>query len=196
MVEWLMFVSSLILAIITLVYVRLTSTLVKTQKEMLKISNTPAVEIFLTRIYISKTLYMIKLSTYNRGTGIAFDLKYSGNFSSFPPLFGDRILENLDVIRNGISHLGPGMEDAIPLYKVDENIPTNLPSEILAIELSYKDATGEEHNIEEPFRLNFNHVDSYTQTAKPEIDNIARSLRSIDDNLSEIKDSINLNQRQ
>ena len=62
MMEWLTFISTLILAGITLAYVLLTRKMVKINQEMLKISNTPDVQVFLTPKM--QRINVIRLLTY------------------------------------------------------------------------------------------------------------------------------------
>lgn len=189
MIEWFMLIASLILAVITGVYVLLTRKLVNIQQEMLKISNTPELNIFLTYGNMTVHSYTVDLCISNTGTGSALDLKFSGNFSSFKPKQGAHTLADWEIIRNGISHFGPGRHYQRAIYDVKEYNSIDLPTEILTMNIEYKDVTGKEYA--KTFRLNFNHIESYLRTEDPSIGNINGSLLRIDNNLREIKNSIN-----
>ena len=200
MVEWLMFISSLILAGITLAYVLLTRKLVKIQQEMLKLSNTPNLQVFLTESNRTTRSHSVDLCIYNNGTGTAYNLKltvttYSSHPSdsasfvaSFGASLGTQIAE-WDIFKNGISHLGPDKRYQRPIYQVDKDKSVDLPSVTHTIVATYTDVTGKEHN--HAFSIDYNQIDSYTRTENPSLESIAESLLSIDDNLSGIKDSIN-----
>ena len=192
MVEWFMLISSVILAVITGVYAWQTRKVVTINHAMLNISNTPEIQVFLIPRRETIDMSTIDLCIYNIGTGFAFDLKFSGNFSSFHPSYGTHTLAECGIIRNGISHLGPDKKYQRPMYKLNGHNFVNLPNEILTMNVTYTGGTGRIHH--RTFRLNFNHVDSYSRSVDPSIESIVVSLLSIDNNLSKIKDSINPNQ--
>ena len=58
MTEWLTFISTLILAGITLWYVLLTNKIVKIQQEMLKVSNTPEIQILIFIKNLQMSMFM------------------------------------------------------------------------------------------------------------------------------------------
>ncbi len=58
MVEWLALFSTLILAGITLVYVLLTNKIVKIQQEMLKVSNTPEIQMLIFIKNLQMSMFM------------------------------------------------------------------------------------------------------------------------------------------
>lgn len=186
MVEWFMLIASIILAVITGLYAWQTRKLVQINQAMLNISNIPKIQVFLTYGILSTDSITADLCITNIGTGIALDVKFSGNFSSFRSPLTNKTLEEWGVIRNGISQLGPGKQWSRPMYKLQKNKSNDLPVEILTVNVTYKDITEKEHA--ETFRLNFKHIESYTRTGDQTLVSIAESLLSIDKNLSEIKD--------
>ena len=56
--EWLTFISTLILAGITLWYVLLTNKIVKIQQEMLKVSNTPEIQMLIFIKNLQMSMFM------------------------------------------------------------------------------------------------------------------------------------------
>ena len=187
--EWLTFITTLILAGITLWYVILTRQMVKISQEMLNVSNTPEVRVFLTPGTRMINLSTLDLCIQNIGTGFAFDVEFSGNFESFQVEFNVETLAELDIIKNGISHLGPDKRYQIPVYY--DYKPEDLPEKILTINVVYKDSTKKVHT--ETFHLNFRKVEDYPQIGDPSLESIARSLRSINDNLMRM---INIGRRR
>ena len=182
MAEWLMVIVTLILVVITGVYVWLTWKMVKINQETLKISNTPEVRVFLTKSPQRSKLVTIDLCVQNIGTGFAFYIEFSGNFGSFQRGFTDDTLADLDIIKNGIHFLGPGKRYQIPIYY--DFKPEDLPDNILTANVTYEDPTKESHSKTYP--LNFKHVESYPQIGDLSFDSITYSLQSIDDHLRRI----------
>ena len=181
MTEWLTFITTLILAGITLWYVILTRKMVKISQEMLKISNTPEVQVFLTPRIQAFELQTLDLCIQNIGTGFAFDIKFTGNFTSFHSEFDERSLADWDIMKKGISHLGPEKRYQRPIYWL--TYPEKLPEEILTINITYKDSAKKEQG--KTFRLNFKKVESYPQMGDPSLESIADSLLCIEENMRE-----------
>ena len=97
--------ATIVLAVITKRYVRLT-------QGILKATNKPKVILFLRH-----SRYSIRLCVQNIGTGYASDVDSSGDLFSFktiPTVSGDdgTLLKDLEPYKSGINYLGPG-------YKID-----------------------------------------------------------------------------
>ena len=179
MVEWFMLISSLILAVITGVYawqtrklVKINQEMVKINQEMLKLSNTPEVRVFLTpRLeVVGKTT--LDLCIQNIGTGIAYNMKISGN------LIGK--LADWDIIKNGVSHFGPDKRYQIILYQNYE--PGNMPEHIFTVHVTYEDSAKEK--VSKSFPLDIRKVESYPQMGDPSFESIAESLKRIEGKLN------------
>ena len=181
MMEWLTFITTLILAGITLWYVILTRQMVKISQEMLNVSNTPEVRVFLTSGMILDSITARNLCIQNIGTGFAFDIKFSGNFNSQQA--------ERRIIKDGISYLGPDKRYEIPTFSSYKS--KDPPENILTINVVYTDSTKKPHR--KTFHLNFRKVEDYPQIGDPSLESIARSLRSINDNLMRM---INIDRRR
>ncbi len=189
MVEWFLFISSIILAAITGLYVWQTRKLVQINQAMLNISNIPNVQVFLTYGILSADSKTVNVCIINMGTGTALDVKFSGNFSSFSSPLTNLTLAEWDILKNGISHLGPNGHWERPMYMWHTSTSDDLPVEILTGTITYTDITKNKYT--ETFRLNFKHIASYTRTGDQSTVSIANSLLSIDKHLSDIINNIN-----
>lgn len=181
MAEWLMFGSSIILAGITLAYVLLTRKLVKIQQEMLKISNTPEIQMFLTTRMRLLKVSTLDLFIQNIGTGFAIDIEFSGNFNEFQIQYRDDTIADWDIIKNGVSHLGPGNRYQIPVYY--EYKPEDMPDKTLTANVTYKDSA--RNKQWKTFHINFKNIESYPQLGDMPIESIADTLIFIENHIRE-----------
>ena len=129
----------------------------------------------------TRNISPLDLCIQNIGTGVAFDVKLSGNFDSFQVQFDDKTLADWDIIKNGISFLGPNKRYQRVLYFLYE--PEKLPEEILTINVTYEDSRKNKHR--KTYHLNFKKVESYPQMGDPSLESIADSLLRIEENMSE-----------
>ena len=175
-------IATVVLVGVTLWYVIETMRMRRTTQEMLKVSNTPEIKVSLIPeifIYDIKSLYFC---IQNIGTGFAYDVEITGTFTSFQPKSRNIKLGECEGIKKGISHLGPGKRYQfilLPVYEKD-----SLPKEPFNIVVTYRDSVNEHHSKTFPFDSTI--VEDYPQLGDPSIDSIAKSLRRIDYNLSEI----------
>ena len=64
----------------------------RTTQEMLKVSNTPDIQVSILWEYRYKNLSTYDLCIQNIGTGFAYDQKFSGSMTSFRlPFFGESL---------------------------------------------------------------------------------------------------------
>lgn len=173
-----------ILACITLWYVLVTQKIMKTSQEMLRVANTPEVQVSL--LYGHDTFAQIPtidLCIQNIGSGFAHDLKFSGSITSFKSKFSEKMLGEYDIIKNGVSHLGPGKRYQITLLDVVGNVP--LPKEPFEMIVTYKDSAKNEKN--ETFSIDFTKNIGYRQLGDPSFESIADSLQTISQSLLNIR---------
>ena len=134
--------ATVVLAFITLRYVRLT-------QEILKATNKPEVIIFLREKDDS-----IILCIQNIGTGYASDVKFTGDLSFKPHASGDKTLEELEPFKSGINYLGPGHQ--IEGFLFPNLFPNNVGvrfNESLNITVVYKDSANTEYDKTFTFEL-------------------------------------------
>ena len=177
-------IATVFLVVVTLIYVCETRKIRKTSQKMLKLSNTPEVQVSLLSGGHVMGVYTLDLCIQNIGTGYAYDVKFAGPFTSFHPEFSVETLGEYGIIKNGISHLGPGKRYQISLlwqYKKEDLHK----KELLNGEVTYQDLANETHY--KPFHLDFTKSEGYTQKGDPSLDSIAVSLKFIQKDLSDIK---------
>ena len=178
-------IATLVLAGITLWYVIETMKMRKITHEMLRISNTPDVRVFLGNINGVGEIYTIDLCIQNIGTGFAYDLKFTGDFHRIHPVTSKTSLAEYDIIKDGISYLGPGKFIPILLYF---NEKSNLPDPPINGKVNYRDSENTEYDAR--FCLNFEKLEGYPQLENQSLDNIAFYLRGIDDTLRDMKENV------
>ena len=179
MTEWLTFITTLILAGITLWYVLLTRQMVKINQEVLKVSTTPEIRMFLTMRNRTLKVSTLDLCIENIGTGFAFDVEFSGNFKDFPIQYTDDTIADWDIIKNGISHLGPDKRYQIPVYY--DYKPEDMPEKILTANVTYENPV--KNKQRKTFHINFKNIESYPQIGNISIENIAETLLFIENNI-------------
>ena len=164
-------------------YVKTTNRYVKIADETLRASNTPKVQVSLINQIQSYDIWTVDLCIQNIGTGFAYDIKFSGDLSSLYPQTGRESLAEYAIIKNGISHLGPGKRYQIPIIWKPLNL--DLPERTFDVGVTYIDSAGTPHK--EEYCLDFTKNEGYTQIGDPSIEHIARSLAHIEKTLREIE---------
>lgn len=179
--------TTIVLVIITRKYVKATEQYARTADEMLRIANTPKVQVGLTSRSQSYNVWTIDFCVQNIGTGFAYDIKFLGDLPSLYPQVSDEPLSEYPIIKNGISFLGPGKRYQIPIIwgSLESGSPETTGKRSFDVGVTYRDSTGTE--LKEKFRIDFTQYEGYTQMDDPSIDNIARSLQHIAQTLWEIK---------
>ena len=158
-----------------------------TTQEMLRVSNTPDIQVSILWEYRTKKVSTYDLCIQNIGTGFAYNVKFSGSFTSLRlPLFNEQ-LDDYEIIKNGISRLGPGKRYQFPLFWdfAFDGSELGLPKEIYVVNVSYMDSA--QNPKDGTFHLDFTKGGGYSQIDDPSLESIARSLQDIDYNLLEIK---------
>lgn len=134
-------------------------------------------------------VYSLDLCIQNIGTGFARDVKFVRDFSWLHPHPGESLAE-YNIIKNRISHLGPGKRCQIVLFW--QYNKSDLPERILDVIVTYRDSSNVRYDA--TFHLDFTRVEGYPQIEDPSIESIARSLQRIDNTLLDMKnqrDSVN-----
>jgi len=142
--------SALITAIATGILAVITYLYAKTTREILKASNKPEILIFL---FPDETYpYCVNLCIQNIGTGFAYKIRFTGDFS-FPPMLphGWKPLGKNVVLKNGIDYLPPGKKVEIFLFMTNTMEQSFSPSmlkiseESLDITVTYRDSVNAKH---------------------------------------------------
>ena len=179
--------ATLTLAWITSRYAQATDRYAKTADETLRASDTPKVQVSLINQIQTYDVWTVDFCVQNIGTGFAYDIKFSGDLSSLRPQTSKESLAEYPIIKNGISHLGPGKRYQIPI--IWQSLKMDLPESTFDVGVTYKDSANNEHP--EQFRLNFTQFEGYTQIGDPSIEHIAWSLARIEKTLREMEKARN-----
>lgn len=174
--------ATIVLATITYRYVKATERYVKIANETFRASDTPKVQVSLINQIRSADVSTVDFCVQNIGTGFAYDIKFTGDLSALYPQIRRESLAEYRLIKNGISHLGPGKRYQIPI--IWKELKLDPPERTFNVGVTYRDSTRTKH--EEAYYLDFNKNEGYTQIGDPSIDSIARSLRSIEKTLREM----------
>ena len=157
--------ATIVLAVITLRYVRLTN-------EILKATNTPKVILFLRYSRDS-----ISLCVQNIGTGYASDVEFGGDLSFVSTRLGHKPikLEELDLFKKGINYLGCG-------HKTDTFLchPGNvrdLKKRSFKILVSYKDSGNKP--FQQLFSFDIGNWENTSQFISPHTDEVANAIEKV-----------------
>ena len=171
--------ATVVLAFITLRYVRLT-------QEILKATNKPEVTIFL-RFNRDRT---ISLRIENIGTGYASDVKFAGDLLSHKarhqfPGKEYKPIEEFPPFKNGIPYLGSGHKiDTLPLFSIYVEEEDHLPKHAISIKVSYKDSTGTPYD--KTFFFEPRNWEDRSQFMSPHSDDVSDELGRIAGSLEDI----------
>ena len=126
--------TTIVVAIATVVLVIITFWYAKTTDKILGASNKPEILVSLVphEIYTNS----IYLCVQNIGTGFASDIKLTNNRSFIPRLPGNKPLEEFGIFKRGINYLGPGNKIQIFLFWTPE-LP-RLSTQSLTVTVNYK----------------------------------------------------------
>ena len=156
-------ITTIILTIITGVYVYLT-------RLMLKSTNMPVV-----RMFLHASEYSITLCVQNIGIGFARDIKFSGDLSFKPTQPGNVKLKDLKPFKGGIPYLGPGHKSETFLCGRHEL--GNLPGHKFDITVSYKDLANLKDEETSTFEVgNWNNTN---QLGSPHTDDTTKAIESV-----------------
>ena len=168
------------LAVITYFYLRETKKIREVNQEMLKASNMPKIKVALLYSHRDVTSFTIDLYIQNIGTGYAYNIAFDGDFKEYHPDITVNCLGEYEIIKHGISHLGPGRRFQTPVKWIQRNTGgtvEKLPSDKKKILVTYEDSAGNPYN--EEYDFDFNRVEGFIEMGDPIMDNIAVSLRNI-----------------
>ena len=191
-----------IIAVATVVLVGVTIYYAYTTNKILQTYDKPEVIIYL---FPSESFYIfpgetetncINLSIENIGTGLASDVKFSGDLSFILPITripsplrkageapqrpkGVRLGE-ISVFKNGINYFPPGRKIEIPFFFATQR--EDLLEESLNLAVTYKSSKGKFPR--KCFNLEFDQWEDYTQPLAANVA-IAGSLKKIQNNITE-----------
>ena len=157
--------ATIVLAIITARYVRLTN-------ETLKATNKPEVILFLRYSRNS-----ISLCVQNIGTGYASDVEFDGDLSFVSTRFGHKPvkLEKLDLFKKGINYLGCGHK--VDTFLCHTGDVRDLKKRSFKIIVSYKDSANKP--FQQLFSFDIGNWENTSQFISPHTDDVANAVEKV-----------------
>ena len=167
-------IATVVLVVITIRYTYLTG-------RLLKANDTPEIAISLRphEAYIQCVMLCIE----NIGTGAARNIQFQTNLSFKPD--GERSLEELGFLKNGIDYLGPGEKIEHFLVSVIGRLD-KLKQTPLEIDVTYADSVKLKHRHKRTFRLDFSEDEGLATVGRSPLFEIATATKEIQQDLRNI----------
>ena len=173
--------SGAITAIATLILVGITGWYVYLTRQMLKVSNTPVI-----RMFLHASEYSIFLCVENIGTGFARNIKFTGDLSFKPTSLNDndsdKSLKELEPFKSGIPYLGAGHKRERPISNTAEF--GSLPKHAFDIIVTYNDLGIAKEKKTFSFEIgNRNNTDQF---GSPHTDEVATAVKRVSGTLDRL----------
>ena len=175
-INWLNANDGAIVGIATVVLVIIMGYYVYLMWRILKANNTPEIAISLRPH--EAHIHCVMLCIENIGTAEARNVQFQTDFSFKPD--GERALEDVSFLRNGIDYLGPGQKKEHFLVSVIGKLD-DLKKTPLEIGVTYRDSV--KRTYQRAFHLDFGENDGYARIGKPPLFEIAEATQGIKRNL-------------
>lgn len=175
-IDWLNANDGAIMGIATIVLVSIIGYYAYLTRRLLKINDTP--EIAVSLCPHEAHIHCVMLCIENIGTGAARDIRFQTNLSFKPD--GERALEDVSFLRNGIGYLGPGQKREHFLVSIIDKLD-DLKKTPIEIGVTYTDTLKKVYQC--AFHLDFGENDGYARVGKPPLFEIAEAAQSIKRNL-------------
>lgn len=175
-IDWLNANDGAIIGIATIVLVSIIGYYAYLTRRLLKINDTP--EIAVSLCPHEAHIHCVMLCIENIGTGAARDIRFQTNLSFKPD--GERALEDVSFLRNGIDYLGPGQKREHFLVSIIDKLD-DLKKTPLEIGVTYTDSVKKVYQRD--FHLDFGENDGYARVGKPPLFEIAEAAQGIKRNL-------------
>ena len=166
--------ATIVLAVITLRYVRLTN-------EILKATNKPEVILFLRYRHRS-----ISLCVQNIGTGYASDVEFGDDLTfKTIDLYGreENALKNMEPFKSGINYLGAGHK--LDTFLCHEGDVRDLKKRSFKILVSYKDSADEVFS--QTFSFDIGNWENTSQFITPYTDDVANAVERVASNIEHMR---------
>ena len=159
-IDWLNANNGAIIGIATVVLVGITGYYAYLTRRLLKASDTP--EIAITLRPHEGYIHCVMLCIENIGTGAARNIQFQTDLSFKPD--GERALEDVSFLKNGIDYFGPGQKREHFLVSVIGKL-NDLKETPIEIGVTYTDSM--KRTYQRAFHLNFGENDGYARVGKP-----------------------------
>ena len=180
-INWLNTYNGAIIGIATVVLVAITGYYAYLIRKQLKANDTPEVAISLRphEAHIQCVMLCIK----NIGTGAARNIQFQTDLSFKPD--GERSLEEVGFLKNGVDYLGPGEKIEHFLVSVIGKLD-KLKDTPLEIGVTYTDSVKLKRRYEHIFRLDFGEDEGLATVGRPPLFEIAKATKEIQRDLRHI----------
>ena len=178
-IDWLNTNSGVIIGIATVVLVAITGIYVYLTWRLLKANNTPEIAISLRPH--EAHIHCVMLCIENIGTGAARNVQFQADLSFKPD--GERALEDVSFLRNGIDYLGPGQKKEHFLVSVIGKL-NELKKTPLEIGVTYTDSVKSTYQC--AFHLDFGEEEGYARVGKPPLFEIAEATKKLQEDVNNI----------
>ncbi|HEY0554727.1 MAG TPA: hypothetical protein VGG20_10705 [Thermoanaerobaculia bacterium] len=176
--------SSVLLTVITIVYVYLTGRLVKESQEMRAAILQPELAIYLHPLEGSPNFIILRIENVGAGPARKIQLKTDRPFETAHT----KDLREVGIFRKGISYLAPRQRIDHFLVSVIGKLE-ELVKRPLLISASYNDAAGKAHTQE--FVLDFGEMENLAWIGKPPLQEIAGSIKQIQGDFGRVATGFN-----
>ncbi len=173
-IDWLNANNGVIIAVATVVLVGITGYYAYLTRRMLKAGNTPEIAVSLRphEAYI----HCVMLCIENIGTGAARNIQFQTDLSFKPD--GERALEEVAFLKNGIGYLGHGQKIEHFLVSVIGKLD-ELKKTPLDLNVTYTDSVKQKEKYEHTFCLDFGEDEGLTTIGKSPLFEIAEATKGI-----------------
>lgn len=180
-INWLNSNSGAIIGMTTVVLVGIAAYYTSLTRRLLKINDTPEMAISLRphEAYLPCVMLCIE----NIGTGTARDIRFRTDLSFKPD--GEKALEELGFLKNGIDYLGPGQKIEHFLVNVADRFD-ELKKMPLQLSVTYTDSVKLKRKYERTFYLDFGEAEGYSRIGTPPLFEIAEATKKLQKDLNRI----------
>ena len=180
-INWLNANDGAIMGIATVVLVCITGYYAYLALRLLKANGTPEIAISLRPHEAYLPCVMLRIE--NIGTGEARNIRFRTDLSFKPD--GEKALEELGFLKNGIDYLGPGQKIEHFLVSVADRFD-ELKETPLEISVTYTDSVKLKRKHERTFYLDFGESEGYSRIGKPPLFEIAEATKRLQQDLNRI----------
>ena len=178
-IAWLNANSGVIIAIAAVVLVGIIGYYTYLTWRLLKANNTPEIAISLRPH--EAHIHCVMLCIENIGTGVARNVQFQTDLSFKPD--GERALEDVSFLSNGIDYLGPGQKKEHFLVSVIGKL-NELKNTPLEIGVTYTDSVKMSYQC--VFHLDFGENEGYARVGKPPLFEIAEATKKLQADVNSI----------
>ncbi|MYA98343.1 hypothetical protein F4X90_01505 [Candidatus Poribacteria bacterium] len=180
-IDWLNTNSGVIIGIATVVLVGITGIYVYLTWRLLKANNTPEIAISLRPH--EAHIHCVMLCIENIGRGAARDIQFQTDLSFKPD--GERALEEVGFLKNGIDYLGPKEKIEHFLVSVIGKLD-KLKETPLEIGVTYTDSVDLKRRHKRAFRLDFGEDEGFATIGRSPLFEIAKATQEIQKDLRHV----------